>query len=82
VDPRAGLYDVEKIHDPTGTRAPTSRSSSPYPVAIPTDTDYDNPADPGCPLSSSNLYKLPLDVASAYFPTPHEDWHGCSDRSD
>jgi hypothetical protein len=28
VDPRAGL-DVEKIPDPTGTRTPTRRSSSP-----------------------------------------------------
>jgi hypothetical protein len=36
VDPRAGLDDVEKILDPTGTRTPTPRSSSPYPVAIPT----------------------------------------------
>jgi hypothetical protein len=29
VDPRAGLDDVEKILDPTGTRTPTPRSSSP-----------------------------------------------------
>jgi hypothetical protein len=36
VDPRAGLDDVEKILDPTGTRTPTPRSSSPEPVAIPT----------------------------------------------
>jgi hypothetical protein len=28
-DPRAGLDDVEKILDPTGTRNPTPRSSSP-----------------------------------------------------
>jgi hypothetical protein len=28
VDPRAGLDDVEKIIDPTGTRTPTPRSSS------------------------------------------------------
>jgi hypothetical protein len=29
VDPRAGLDDVEKILDPTGTRTPTPRLSSP-----------------------------------------------------
>jgi hypothetical protein len=29
VDPRAGVDDVEKILDPTGTRTPTPRSSSP-----------------------------------------------------
>jgi hypothetical protein len=29
VGPRAGLDDVEKILDPTGTRTPTPRSSSP-----------------------------------------------------
>jgi hypothetical protein len=29
VDPRAGLDDVEKILDLTGTRTPTPRSSSP-----------------------------------------------------
>jgi hypothetical protein len=34
VDPRAGLDDVEKILDPTGTRTPTPRSSSPYLVPI------------------------------------------------
>jgi hypothetical protein len=28
VGPRAGLDDVEKILDPTGTRTPTPRSSS------------------------------------------------------
>jgi hypothetical protein len=29
VDPRAGLDDVEKIFDPTGTRTPTPQSFSP-----------------------------------------------------
>jgi hypothetical protein len=36
VDPKAGLDDVEKILDPTATRTPTTWSSSPQPVAIPT----------------------------------------------
>jgi hypothetical protein len=36
VDPRAGVDEVEKILDPTGTRTPTSWSSSPQLVAIPT----------------------------------------------
>jgi hypothetical protein len=36
VGPGAGLDDVEKILDPTGTRTPTPRSSSPWPVAMPT----------------------------------------------
>jgi hypothetical protein len=36
VDPRAGLYDVMKILDPTGTRTPTSWSSNLQLVAIPT----------------------------------------------
>jgi hypothetical protein len=36
VGPRAGLEDVEKILDPTGTRTPTPRSFSPQPVTIPT----------------------------------------------
>jgi hypothetical protein len=36
VDPRAGL-DEKKIIDPSGTWTPTRRSSSPYPVAIPTE---------------------------------------------
>jgi hypothetical protein len=36
VDHRAGLDDVEKVSDPTETRLPTPRSSSPWPVAIPT----------------------------------------------
>jgi hypothetical protein len=84
VDPRAGLDDVEKIHNLIGTRAPTSWSSSPYQVAIPTDTNYAIPADLGCPLSESNLYKLPLvvaRVASAYLPTTLDDWHGCLDRT-
>jgi hypothetical protein len=36
VDPRAGLDNVEKILDPTETRIPIPRSSSPQPVAIPT----------------------------------------------
>jgi hypothetical protein len=33
---RSGLRGEEKILDPTGTRTPTPRSSSPKPVAIPT----------------------------------------------
>jgi hypothetical protein len=33
---RCGRLGEEKILDPTGTRTPTSRSSSPLPVAIPT----------------------------------------------
>jgi hypothetical protein len=33
---RSGRLGEEKILDPTGTRTPTSRSSSPQPVAIPT----------------------------------------------
>jgi hypothetical protein len=37
VDSGAGLDDVEKILDPTGTRIPIPRSSSPQPVAIPTE---------------------------------------------
>jgi hypothetical protein len=36
VGPRAGLGDVEKSLDPTGTRTPTPPSSSSLPVAIPT----------------------------------------------
>jgi hypothetical protein len=36
VDLRAWLDDAEKFLDITGTRTPTTRSSSPYPVAIPT----------------------------------------------
>jgi hypothetical protein len=33
---RSGRRGAEKIRDPTGTRTPTPRSSSPYPVAIAT----------------------------------------------
>jgi hypothetical protein len=33
---RSGRYGEVNILDPTGTRLPTTRSSSPYPVAIPT----------------------------------------------
>jgi hypothetical protein len=33
---RSGHFRKEKIFDPTGTRPPTPRPSSPYPVAIPT----------------------------------------------
>jgi hypothetical protein len=33
---RSGRRGEEEIFDPTGTRTPTPRSSSPYPVAIPT----------------------------------------------
>jgi hypothetical protein len=40
VEPRAGMDDVEKILDPTGTRTLTPRSSSPY-------TDHGNPAHRG-----------------------------------
>jgi hypothetical protein len=36
VGPSAGLDDVEKILDPTGTGTPTCRSSGWQPVAIPT----------------------------------------------
>jgi hypothetical protein len=34
---RSGRRGEEKILDPTGTRTPTPRSSSPYPIAIPTE---------------------------------------------
>jgi hypothetical protein len=37
VAPRASLDDVEKILGPTGTQTTTPRSSSPQPVAIPTE---------------------------------------------
>jgi hypothetical protein len=33
---RSGRHGEVKILDPTGTRTPTSQSSSPQPVAIPT----------------------------------------------
>jgi hypothetical protein len=36
VGPRAGLDDVEKVLDPTGTRTPTPRSSTYQAVTIPT----------------------------------------------
>jgi hypothetical protein len=36
VNPRACLDMEKKILEPTGTRTPTPRSSSPYPVAMPT----------------------------------------------
>jgi hypothetical protein len=38
--PRTGLDAVEKILDPTGTRTLTPRSSSPLPVAIPTELSW------------------------------------------
>jgi hypothetical protein len=34
---RSGRPGEDKIVDPTGTRTPTPRSSSPWPVAIPTE---------------------------------------------
>jgi hypothetical protein len=47
VSPRAGLDDVEKILDPTETRTPTLRSSSPQPVAILTELWIPGAISPG-----------------------------------